>query len=522
MSESEPSQTEHTLKVANSMVLSGFFEGGRTLLTALFFALLARHLTLADFGNYILIRKVAVWFLPISTFGTYIGLSYFLPYSHENKSKGQVIAASLVLVFFSFLLVCAGLVFFREFLFNLLFGNKNILGLLDLVLLIIAAETVGQYIISVYRGFLKIFFVNILRLLLIALIPLVVIFLGPNFNLHQIIFSISLMSIAFFSVLLLKIVFEWRSYFTFSHVVEGGRYIWKYCASRVPTNLIFTGMLSLWLVITAHYFDDHDVTYVSVGIALFGALSAFIVPFEIVLLPSMRKLSSKRIQSASANLVNMTVQCSYDLAIYISFQVLALAPFIIRWWLGGGDYAQGMVYLRVMTPMLFGYAIFTAVYGLVDEMSAKPINAFLVALSITSSLIFFITGRFVFHEESLAWLCISCALQFVILGISTVAILVKRFRLVLHPTPFLRSFLYSALSALLVAFVRKHFIYLGEYQLLCIIAATVVILFFVYIRVLAIHKVFWSCRMTEMLASIGQRAVPFFRKVQKNLQANIH
>jgi len=370
----------------------------------------------------------------------------------------------------------------------------------------IAVDALYQYIIAVKRGSLNITAVNVYKLIVVGIIPLAAILIYPRADLRRLVFIIAIASMAVLLIPVFGIFSRWIMNTRLDDVLRGIKYIWKYHVSRVPGDLLFMTFIGCWLVIAAHLYDYNSVGYVSVGLNMIGALGIITVPFETVLLPVTRRLQSIGTKAISSDLVFNALQCSIQIALYVSIHVAALAPFIIRWWLGGGEYANAAQYVRLMSPMLFGYILYVGNRHIADGISTKPINAYLVASAIAVSISMFATGYYVFGITSLNWLCISCSVGFVLLGMSLLFCLMRHYGISFKVRDMVMSLLYSVVSAIVIVMVRR--IDLSPYSSFALVSSLEMILFLVYTYLLGKTGAVWARKITRFIVSL----VPTIKK----------
>lgn len=488
------------MKVTKPMLVSAAFELVKLMATVLFYSLLARNVSPAIFGGYVLIRKIAAWFCPVATFGTYIGLSYYLPPVQGEKKGAEIISSSSILVISVLLIITVLLAIFPEMTLNLFFGEKKAGSWLGPLIAMIVVDALYQYVIAVKRGSFKITTLNIYKLIIVGFIPLAVILAYPEVDLRRLVFVIAAASLLVLIVPIVEIYVKWISKASFRGSITGLKTIWRYCFYRIPGDLLFMTFISCWLVLAAHLYDYNSVGYVSVGLNMIGALGIITVPFEIVLLPVMRRLQSIDTKPLSSGLVYNALQCSMNLAFYVALHVAVLAPFIIRWWLGGGEYANAAGCVRLMSPMLFGYILYVGNRHMADGMSTRPINTYLVAAAIAISLLLFSVGYYVFGIKSLSWMCVACSVGFVLLGFALVYCLVRHYSISLKIKDLVIAVLYSGISAFIVVLVRS--VELSPYTSFGVVSSLEITLFLVYMYLLGKSGAVWARKMTQSIVSL--------------------
>jgi len=343
-------------------------------------------------GEYLLLRRVANWFQPLTHLGMGVALPRYIAYSISRSPGSEleyfVASATCVLGFNSAL----GLVLYhaRYSLSALLFGNAQHSGLIAPLCILMLAMGAQAAVYGYYRGGLQMKRAGVLQVA-VALAPLI-----SAATLYRLRSVPAVVSLAGWLILFIAAGFavpivrnlHRRS---FLNVRIRAAELLKYGLARLPGDLSNGALLSIGPVVAMHFVPITVVSQLLIASAMLAALSVSTEPLGLVFLSKISMMLASGRKEDVRVYATCLAQAAIDISVFLTIQVLVFADILVRVWIGPST-TEDMAVVRIVLTGVPFYLFYSGLRSVIDAGSIRPRNAIntiaaLTALALMISLL---------------------------------------------------------------------------------------------------------------------------------------
>ncbi len=248
-------------------------------------------------GEYSLIKRVASLLQPLFLLGVGTGLPRFIAMAQSAEQRGAYIkvGASIVIIFTSFLLT--GVNLFDGYFSVIFFGSSSYKGLVIPFSLFSIGLVLTSLVYSYFQGRLLSLYFNLIRVLNLAVIPIVIMILLKNSGIWEIILingiAISAISIIFSLFFIKEVIFKINKKLFRGSLIE----LFSYSLPRLLTSVIYIALISLGPIFAVHFASMQEAGFLSVSQNLLSVTVVVITPLSLVLLPKISNLIVQKRES---------------------------------------------------------------------------------------------------------------------------------------------------------------------------------------------------------------------------------
>jgi len=330
---------------------------------------------LALLGEYLLLRRVASWFQPLSHLGMGVALPRYIAYS-INRIPGSELeyfaaSATCILAFNSALALV--LYYGRNSLSTLLFGNAQLSRLVAPLCILMMGMGAQAAVYGYHRGCLQMKRAGALQVaaafapLLAALtlyrlrsVPAVVSFVG----------CLLLLIATSFAVPILRNLHRR----CFLKMRERASELLKYGLLRLPGDLSNGALLAVGPVVAMHFMPIAVVSQLLIAAAMLAALSVSTEPLGLVFLSKISMMLASGRNEEVRTYATYLAQAAIDISAFLTIQVLVFADVLVRIWIGPAA-ANDMLVIRIVLVGVPFYLFYSGLRSVIDAGTIRPRNA---------------------------------------------------------------------------------------------------------------------------------------------------
>lgn len=349
-------------------------------LACLFFVyhLIAQNFGPEGVGKYALIRRVIGFLQSLLLLGFGIGLPHYIAASNNEDQRISYTKACFLSVTALTSLFLLGINLFRDSFAKIFFGN---IGHADLVLpssCFLFGLILHSLAYSYFRGRMSIKTFNLLKLIDLAIVPIIIFVICKNITIESAItligIIISLISLCFLSKTFYILIKKVR-------IKNSLKELLRYSLPRVPASFTLGGLFCLGPIFAAHFSSIQEVGYLSTSQNLIMAIGAVVAPLGVVLLPKTSSLISRGkdglIKENLRFLMAAILQCS----IFVCVQSLIFIDKIVGYWLGS-EFSGAVPLMRIVLISSVFYSFYVAIRSILDAAEVKPLNTINISVSL--------------------------------------------------------------------------------------------------------------------------------------------
>jgi len=326
-------------------------------------------------GEYLLLRRVSAWLVPLVNLGLGVGLPRFVAYSHKSAPERQVeyFVAAFVSVVSSTLLLGSVLGLMPQMIDRLLFGGTQYSRLNSPLFLLLLGSVAYATVYGYYRGRLQMTWAAVIQLA-IALTPLLA--LGA---LHWTTSVAMLSGVMGGLYLVVAIVFAIPlfSRFRFTSIrqlPERAVELLQYGALRVPGDMSAGALLAVSPIVAAHYLPLSQVSFLLVAGSVLAMATVSTEPLGLVFLSKISMLLAEQRGEESRAYLSHLMSAVVDISIFGAIQMIVFADVLMGAWLGASS-LPGVPIVRITAVGIPFYLFYTALRSALDAGSQSPLNA---------------------------------------------------------------------------------------------------------------------------------------------------
>jgi O-antigen/teichoic acid export membrane protein len=330
---------------------------------------------LALLGEYLLLRRVASWFQPLSHLGMGVALPRYIAYS-MNRFPGSELeyfaaSATCILGFNSVLALV--LYFERNALSTLLFGNAQLSRLVAPLCILMLGMGAQAAVYGYHRGCLQMKRAGALQVA-VAFAPL---FAAVTlYRLRSVPAVVSLVGClllliaAAFAVPILRHLHRR----CFLKMRTRASELLKYGLLRLPGDLSNGALLAIGPVVAMHFMPIAVVSQLLIAAAMLAALSVSTEPLGLVFLSKISMMLASGRNEEVRRYATYLAQAAIDISAFLTIQVLVFADVLVRVWIGPSA-ANDMLVIRIVLIGVPFYLFYSGLRSVIDAGSIRPRNA---------------------------------------------------------------------------------------------------------------------------------------------------
>jgi O-antigen/teichoic acid export membrane protein len=338
------------------------------------FRVVADHFGPRGFGEYALARRTLAFMLPIGAIGLDIAIARYVAYAAGRPAEQRAyLPAALGLLVVAVGLESAVLLAFQQFWAQLFFGSSTYAPLVPGLSLMVAGNALFAVAYGNFRGQLRIFEANALRVAAHALLPFAVA-VAIRGSVAELLYAIG----AGWAILSLGALAV--TPMTVDQPIRRARELAAYSVPRAPGDLLALVLFALPGIIVAHVSDITVAGQVAFGIAALGMVASAVFPAGFLLLPvASRLLAAGSIPVLRAQVVSVArVIVGLIVVGTVIFEIFATP--IVTIYLGPA-FAGSVGVLRVIMLGALPWGFYISLRSVIDAKHRRALNAFNVALS---------------------------------------------------------------------------------------------------------------------------------------------
>lgn len=356
----------------------------------LLISIFGRLLGATILGEYLLLRRVAAWFQPLTQLGLGVALPRYTAYSAQRHPVAQLayFLASAICIFpvvFAFGVVL-GLV--RATVGKVLFGSAELSNLVLPVFLLILGGGAQMIVYGFYRGRLMMKRAGALQLCAGA-VPIVT--TAALFHTRSVVMIVSATGLCVFAVAfvfglpIIKEIHRSRAQ-VLRNVGNCARELLRYGLWRVPGELSLGALLAIGPVVATHYMPVKRVSYLLLALSMLTVASISTEPLGLVFLSKLSMMLADNRRGDVEKYVRHLTSAVLDCSVFIAIQLIIFADVLIQFWIGP-KMLDGVSVIRVLLVGVPFYMFYMASRSAVDAGSVKPLNARNVTISLGALLL---------------------------------------------------------------------------------------------------------------------------------------
>jgi len=426
---------------------------------------------LALLGEYLLLRRVANWFQPLTHLGMGVALPRYIAYS-ISRSPGSAfeyfVASAACIVGFNSAL---GLLLYqaRNSLSALLFGDAELSRLMAPLCILMLGMGAQAAVYGYYRGSLQMKRAGALQVV-VAIAPLTAAITLYRLRSVPAVVSFAgcliLLIAAGFAIPILRNLHR----HSFLNIRTRAAELLKYGLVRLPGDLSNGALLAIGPIVAMHFVPITVVSQLLIATAMLAALSVSTEPLGLVFLSKISMMLASGRKEDVRMYATCLAQAAIDISVFLSIQVLVFADILIRVWIGPRA-TNNMTVIRLVLIGVPFYLFYTGLRSVIDAGSIRPRNAIntiasLTALGLMISLSPWMVPRaFLVHAIALS-LVVSLAILAFLTAASLSALYAVRLKWRESIIPIWSAFAFGAVALACRRWFSIHRFALGTLELL--------------------------------------------------------
>ncbi len=338
----------------------------------------------AGFAEWVMVRRILAFVVPVMTVGVDIGLTRTLSQSRKSAGDGVILAAALVVLCGTLALGLAMLVF-EDRVARLLFGSLEHEHLIVPLVAISAGYSLAGICFATFRGQSNFQAASFVQLGTAGAIPLLVL-LSVHDSPGQTILVTGVILVGIGVALLLERLF--RAGPQPGEIVGHAQDLCRYGFGRMVAALLLMGLSLLPVVVAANLIGIKTAGFIAFALSIVGLAGTTSAPIQLMLLP----LTS--LQQAEGRMEDIRRSVRQIEIVVLGVAVLAAvvlpiaATYISIIFLGYSD--EGLVRaLSIMGLAIGPFVYFVCLRQVIDACSERPLNSFsLVVALLVFGLVF--------------------------------------------------------------------------------------------------------------------------------------
>lgn len=340
-------------------------------------SLLGRWLGPVALAEYLLLRRVTVWFLAGSRLGMGTALPRYVAWAAGTEAGGKdcttYFAGSAGFMMFSALCVSLALVAGRHTFAGWFFGSRDrsalVVALAALLIGLVAQSTVYGY----YRGLLEMVRANALQVVSLSILPVaVVVLLARRKSVPLIVEAIGVVTVVLslaFALPVLRRIREVR----WPRLASLAGELLRYGIPRMPGDFGIAALLAVGPIIATHYLPMAKVAPLLLGISIVTAIGYAVSPVGIVLLSKVSMMLGQGARESVRSRLRNLAAAVPELSVFACVQLLVFADVAVRAWVGPKFLGDQLV-VRLLILAIPPYLFYVMLRSTIDAVHVTPYN----------------------------------------------------------------------------------------------------------------------------------------------------
>ena len=455
-----------------------------------------------EFGAYSLARRVISNSAPLVILSMDVALSRYIAMNDERRLQGSYIISSIILVAAAMFLLLIIATSASNYLSHLIFHSNEYLNLYYASLFLLGGYCICVITSACLFGMQKIDKANLLRLFLMAILPLIIAYTFGNIKSPAFVVFLmgSVFYISLFPLILIVIKTAWPG---LSQLKVSIKTIIRYGIPRAPAGFALAGLLTLGPFLASYFGDLKDAGFFVVGQSVFRVMESTIVAFGLVALPKVAQLFARgKEEFLKTNVENILVMI-FQLGLFATIHTFLWSREIVLIWLGS-EYLEAVAIMRILIISLGPYLGYVMLRSIVDAVEIRAINTLNLFISLVIAAVMSII--FGYAGFGIVGLAIGTTIGFAFLGILTGYYLMKRY-LISYNNFMLRSILLLNFILVGIALIIKKYIIatsFSQYSLLVSGFILEVLVFSGYLYCLYKKDIGWVLEIKKRIIYAGR------------------
>ena len=383
-------------------------------------SLFGHLLGLTLLAEYLLLRRVAAWLLPVAHLGLGVGLPRFVAHSSKEPRVRQLeyFAAAMLPILVFITLMGALLWFARVPVGAFFFGDRQLSGLVIPLFLLLFGGVAQIVVYGFYRGRLEMNRAGLLQIC-VSLVP--VLAAAALFKTRSVALIVSVVGWSQLAVALafaLPVLRDLRQ-IDLRALPNRTRELLQYSVSRVPGDVGTGALLAVGPMLASHYMPVAQVSSLLVATGMLLAATVSTDPLGLVFLSKISMMlahgRTREVQIYLSHLMSAIV----DVSIFVTIQIIVFADVLVGAWIGKSG-LEGLSVIRIVLLGIPFYMFFTGLRSAVDAGTIRPLNARNVVFALAALLsMIAVNIRFAQPDSLLSAIAVSLVLIFVLLAYLT-------------------------------------------------------------------------------------------------------
>ncbi len=394
--------------------------------------LLAHQFPEKDFGTYLIIKRVVMFFLPVLTLNLSLSLARFLSINRSFAKEYFYYAVRIVSLFSLIFLVLSAI--FDESISIILFNTDKYSATIMPIMIFIYVTGFHFISIGYFRGRQEYSLMNLLYILYwaAALFGLLLLLVFPNNYIQFIIIYLYFNSVLIFFGNLLILKKRTDLFISMNLVIksikEGVdknhiRQLRDFGLKRLPQGIFFAAIFFLPMIVTSNNLSLKEAAYIGIVISIIRLLQITVNPFNQLFVPKFSQFISENNKEAIKYYSQLIIEFFFSLPMLIGLLVYFMSHEIIVLWFGQ-KYSTVSAYLMIATPAIGFFLIYILIRGILDGIYEFPYSIYITSIGCMATIIGLIYS--VLSINNLMGITLAFAVGLMSLGISSLFILIRK------------------------------------------------------------------------------------------------
>ncbi len=356
----------------------------------LLISLLGRWLGPVALAEYLLLRRVTVWFMAGSRLGLATALPRYVAWSsgqrgteHERHTYFFISAAFMMLTTVGVATILVlGRRTFAEWLFGSRYRSALVIALALLLIGLVAQSAVYGY----YRGLLDMVRANLLQVVNLTVMPLTVLLVLARTGSIPIIVGAIGGVTAILSVLFALPVLRKLTQVGLSRVTQYGGELLRYGIPRMPGDFGIAALLAVGPVVAAHEVPMAKVSSLLLGVSILTAIGYAVSPIGVVLLSKVSMMLGGGAAENVRSRLRLLAAAVPEMSVFVCAQLFVFADVAVRTWVGSKFLDQVGV-IRLLILAIPPYLFYVVLRSTIDAADVTPYNARNVLIGLAVHLV---------------------------------------------------------------------------------------------------------------------------------------
>jgi len=414
--------------------------------------LLAKGLGPEEFGAYSLARRIISNIVPLTTLSVDIALVRYIAMTKNRKQLGAYLVSSSISTGVASALILIIVISTSQQLSYLIFHSHEYLRLYYTSFFLVIGYSVFIIAYAFFRGMQKFNLANALQLIVMALLPLIIVYvLATKKDSSTIVFYMGLAF--FFSFFSIPFITKHLKTPRIEDVKTSFKTLLKYSLPRIPAGFALAGLLTLGPFLSGYFWGLKESGYFVVAQSVFRVMEAAVVGFGLVALPKISQLHSEEKPEALKPKIEDILIMIFHVAVYVSIHTFLWSKEIILVWLGS-DYMEAIPIMKIIILSLSPFLGYVILRSVVDAIEVRAVNTKNLFISLIAAVL--VSLLCVFSGLGILGLAIGTTLGFIILGILTSLYLIKRYKITFKYFLFWKVLLLNVFLATIILIVKHN------------------------------------------------------------------